>query len=215
MDLTPLMKLDPRQLILGGIALLLILVHMVAPAAGIDDTSLVLLVFLGIVLYGDDLTQWLAQWQVARPGGPKPESELPGRVRQVAYQVEHARVAATTEGMAGGGPVNRALDRVVEHSAGQPRAALLLVWGALEDRLRAVTGAPDGQQAARRLAQEGRVSQQFVKAFEAFRSLRDDLARAGNGDVTDEILWSLVDIGGGLLQLAPIPRSEEQSRSSA
>ena len=108
--------------------------------------------------------------------------------------------------LADGSPVGAVLENILERACGAPRAALLLVWGALEDRLRAAYPAPDGLQSARELAERGRLPRQFVDAYASFRSLRNDLARAGDGETSDDVLWSLVDIGGELLALAPEPR---------
>lgn len=205
-----LTELELRQAILGGTALLLILVHMVAPAAGVDAVSIILLAFLALVLYGDELTQWLARWQQRREALPAREAELPARVREIAYQVEHARVAAGADGVGEAGPVAERLERILERAGGEPRAALLLLWATLEDRLLAANGsaggAADGLVGARALAEQGRVPRQFVDAYAAFRAVRNDVARAGNGDVTDDLLWSLIDVGGALLALTPKPR---------
>jgi hypothetical protein len=198
-----LTDLELRQVILGGTTLLLILVHMVAPGAGVDAVSIILLAFLALVLYGDELTQWLARVQERRHAAPAREAELPARVREVAYQVEHARVAGSSDGVGEAGPVGERLERILERAGGQPRAALLLVWSALEDRLRSATGAGDGLQGAKRLAEQGRVPQQFVDAYAAFRALRNDVAQAAEVEVTDDVLWSLIDVGGALLALAP------------
>ncbi|MGI5817155.1 MAG: hypothetical protein ACOX9R_03540 [Armatimonadota bacterium] len=196
-------ELDDRQMLLGGVTLLLILVHMIFPAAGVDAVSIILLVFFAVVLFGDEATEWLAGMLERSVSAPGADSELRGRVREVGYRVEHARVAASTEGMGGGRPVADAIDRLLSRANGEPRAALMLLGAALEERLRAATGAGDGLQAARQLAERGKVPRQFVEAVDAFRKLRNDVARAGNGEVTDELLWSLVDIGGGLLALIP------------
>ncbi|MFO8081044.1 MAG: hypothetical protein R6V07_12150 [Armatimonadota bacterium] len=216
-----LTDLELRQVILGGTTLLLILVHMVAPGAGVDAVSIILLAFLALVLYGDELTGWLARVQQQRHARPSREAELPARVREVAYHVEHARVAGSTDGVTEAGPVGERLERILERADGQPRAALLLLWATLEDRLLAANGASggaaDGLSSARKLAEQGRVPQQFVDAYAAFRALRNDVARAAEVEVTDDLLWSLIDVGGALLALTPTPhgtmtRSEGMSR---
>lgn len=212
-----LTELDLRQAILGGVALLLILVHMIWPGAGVDAISLILLGFFALVLYGDEATAWLARIQKRRlaeaeprSGPATPASDLLDRVRDISYQAEHARVAGSTDAVGDGGPVSETLQQILDRAGGQPRAALLLLWGVLEDRLRAVNGVADGVQGARLLAEQGRVPSQFVDAYSAFRSLRNDVARAGHGDVTDELLWSLIDVGGALLALTPKPRSQDR-----
>jgi hypothetical protein len=193
--------LELRQVILGGTALLLILVHMVAPGAGVDAVSVIILVFLAIVLYGDELTRWLGRLQ-ERPVS-QGASDVGERVRDVAYQVEHARVARNTDRMGDGQGVSETLEGILERAQGEPRAALLLTWGALEDRLRAVGDASDGVEGARKLAEQARVPRQFVDAYASFRSLRAELAQTADGEVSEDVLWSLVDVGGGLLALAP------------
>ncbi len=207
-----LTELDGRQVLLGGVALLLILVHMIWPGAGVDAVSLILLGFLALVLYGDEATSWLARAQEARLSAEttdrRPESELAERIRDVSYHVEHARVAAATDGIGDVAPIGGSLRDILERAGGRPRPALLLVWGALEDRLRSAGEAPDGLTSARRLAEQGRVPQQFVDAYASFRSLRNDMARGGATGVNDEMLWSLLDVGGALLALAPKPRAE-------
>lgn len=209
-----LTELDLRQAVLGGVALLLILVHMIWPGAGVDAISLILLGFFALVLYGDEATAWMARMQEQRLQRPKPEaeseSELSGRVRDVSYQAEHARVAGDTSGIGDGGPVSETLQMILQRAGGQPRAALLLLWGELEDRLRALNGIADGLESARQLAEQGRVPRQFVDAYGAFRSLRNDVARADNGDVTDDLLWSLIDVGAALLALTPKPQKQDQ-----
>jgi len=205
-------ELDGRQVLLGGVSLLLILVRMVWPGAGVDAVSLILLGFLAIVLYGNEASAWLARAREAHLSrsiaDAEPGADLPERVRDVAYQVEHARVAAVSEGAGQGAPVSEMLDRILERAGGQPRPALLLVWGGLEDRLRATGEGADGIASARRLAEQGRVSRQFVDAYAVFRSLRNDVARSASEDVSEEVLWSLVDVGAALLALAPRPRGE-------
>ncbi len=208
-----LLELDARQALLGGVALLLILVRMIFPGAGVDITSVVLLIFLSVVLYGDALTVLLADLHASRDASEaEHESEVARRVREIAYRVEHARVAFGTEGMDGGERIGDDLEIIVERATGEPRAALLLVWGRLEDRLRNTTGAGDGLEGARRLAERNAVPRQFVEAFDAFRTLRNDVARGGNGDVTEEILWSLVDVGAGLLGMIPGPQQIGQEK---
>ena len=209
-----LMEMDPRQALLAAIAVLLIFVHMIFPRAGIDGTSIVLLVFLGVVLFGDELTVLLANLQKQRAAAEQPEaaSELPRRVREIAYRVEHARVAFGTEGLEGGGPVSEKIEAIIERAGGEPRAVLMLIWGALEDRLRAASSTGDGLDGARKLAERGAVPRQFVEAFDGFRSLRNDVARGGNGEVTDDVLWSLADVGGALLGLIPEPKQIEQEK---
>lgn len=206
-------ELDPRQMVLGGVALLLILVHMAFPAAGVDAVSIILLLFLSVVLYGDEATAWLARQQERRieAARPEPASDLSAKISQIGYQVEHARVAAATEGLpAGRGPGDE-LERIIERAQGDARPALLLAWGALEDRLRVSSGARDAAAAAESLVERGRLPRQFADALDSFRSLRNDVARsAGNGDVDDTVLWSLVDIAAGLLALVPPPERSRQ-----
>ncbi len=244
-----LRELDARQKLLAGVALLLILAHLVFPSAGVDDTSVILLVFLAVVLYGNELTARLAEFQTlaaeptrarstpsepepAEPGPSEPEpsepepsepepaerprtqSDLCARIRQVAYQVEHARVAASTEDLPNGGLSREVLDRIVERSAGEPRAALLLLWSALEERLRAATGARDSVSAARRLVEGGRAPVQFADAFDAFRKLRNDVGQSLNGDVDEDALWSIVDTGASLMALVPDAVPEESPERS-
>jgi len=242
-----LRELDARQKLLAAVALLLILAHLFFPSAGVDDTSIILLVFLAVVLYGNELTAWLAEFQTlaaeprrarstpsqperaepepsepeqAEPSEPEPaerprtQSDLSARVRQVAYQVEHARVAASTEDLPNGGLSREVLDRIVERSAGEPRAALLLLWSALEERMRAATGARDSVWAARRLVEGGRAPVQFADAFDAFRKLRNDVAQATQGEVDEAAIWSIVDIGASLMALVPDAVSEESPERS-
>ncbi len=171
-----------------------------------DATSFMLLVFLTIVLYGDELTAWLARLLADRLSEREESNpRLPERIREVAAQVERARVAFGEKGMAGCGAVGVAAEQIIERAAGHPQAALLLVWGALEDRLRAATGAGDGVEGAVRLAERGKVPQEFVEAFDAFRALRNDVARSATADSDEPAIWSLIDTGAGLLGLVPAP----------
>ncbi len=229
-----LRELDARQKLLAGVALLLILAHLVFPSAGVDDTSVILLVFLAVVLYGNELTARLAEFQTlaaeptrarSTPSEPEPaepepsqperaepepsepeqaerprtQSDLCARVRQVAYQVEHARVAASTEDLPNGGLSREVLDRL---------------WSALEERLRAATGARDSVSAARRLVEGGRAPVQFADAFDAFRKLRNDVGQSLNGDVDEDALWSIVDTGASLMALVPDAVPEESPERS-
>ncbi|MGC9318198.1 MAG: hypothetical protein ACP5KN_09205 [Armatimonadota bacterium] len=221
-----LAKLDPRQKLLGGTTLLLILVHMIVPAAGVDGTSVVLLVLLAIVLYGDEATAWLARRQRQReeaqaareaetaqtvekaeePPRPTEEaatSELSQRIRDLADRVEHARVAAEIEDLPAGAPTAEEIEDIIAEAGGEPRAALMLVWSSLEARLRAATGDRNAVQAARRLVDAGMAPQQFSEAVEAFRAVRDDAAHAPSNAATEEDLWGLVDVGAALLALVP------------
>ncbi len=197
----PCEQMDVRQLLLAGVALLLILAHLFSPAAGVDDTSVLLLIVLAIALYGGELTAWLATMRELaaepprarprakaeqpapvkpapanparpapkpRPDAPEPEaakpapeqpeqppSERASRIRQVSYMVEHARVAAATNDLPPGQARWETITTIMEASAGQPRAALLMMWSALDERLRASTGARDGIAATRRLVEGG------------------------------------------------------------
>lgn len=221
-----LAKLDPRQKVLGGTVLLLILVHMIFPAAGVDGTSVVLLVLLAIVLYGDEATAWLARRQLqreeahaAREAGEveraeKPEeappaaqeaptSELSERVRELADKVEHARVAAETEELPGGAPTVEEIEGIIAKASGEPRAALVLVWSALEARLRAATGERNAVEAARRLVDVRMAPRQLADAVEAFRAVREDVAHTPSEAASADDLWGLVDVGAGLLALVP------------
>ncbi|MGD9497108.1 MAG: hypothetical protein AB7Y46_12495 [Armatimonadota bacterium] len=270
----PFAELDARRKLLAAVALLLILVHLFAPSAGVDDTSVLLLFFLAAVLYGNELTAWLARLaaRAAQPdaeqcASPRPgpaderapdrrplalrraperremptapaarnapahptasdaaprrrrprdrdgDSDLQARIRQVAYQVEQARVAAATEELPNGRLYAEVVDQIIVRSQGQPRAAVLLLWNALEERLRAVTGARDSVSAARRLVEGGRAPRQFAEAFDAFRRLRNEVAQ-GAQQVDEIVLWSIVDIGASLMALVPgevMQQSEERS----
>lgn len=205
-------ELDVRQVVLGGVALLLIIAHMGWPGAGVDAVSLILLGFLTIVLYGDEATGWLARRreenQHRHASNADQGAELSGRVRDLAYQTEHARVATAVEGIDGIRPSAPAMDAILERAGGEPRSALLLLGAALEDRLRSAGEAPDGLTSVRRLAERGRVTPQFADAYAAFRSLRNEVARSGDTGVTDAVRWSLIDTGAALLALVPEPRRE-------
>ncbi len=203
----PFAEMDARQLLLAGVTLLLIFAHLFFPAAGVDDTSLLLLIFLAVTLYGNEITAWLAAARELAVDPPSqqsdPHADVAGRVRQLAYQVEHARIAAATENMPTGHVRRELLDEIVERSAGQPRAALLLIWAEIEDRLTAAAGVSDSLFAARRLVESGRAPGRFQDAFEAFRRLRNEVAQSAESDIEEEVVWSLVDIGASLLALVP------------
>jgi len=255
----PCDQMDVRQLLLAGVALLLILAHLFSPTAGVDDTSVLLLIVLAIALYGGELTAWLAAMRElaadpprarsrpkseqpapekpapekpapANPARPAPEprpdapeaeapkpapaqprrtapSELASRIRQVSYMVEHARVAATTEDLPAGHARWETITTIVETSAGQPRAALLMIWSALDERLRASTSARDGVAATQRLVDGGVLPAQFGEAFDAFRKLRMEIVQEADGQVSEAFIWSMVDLGASLLALIP-PRPQ-------
>lgn len=130
-------------------------------------------------------------------------SDLADRIRQLSYQVEHARVAMATEGLAPGARSGDVAWDVVQRSGGQARVALLLTWGALEQRLQAATGLTDAAAAAHRLTETGRAPRQLAEAVDAFRRLRNEVAQSVNGGVPEDALWALVDIGAALGALIP------------
>lgn len=224
-------ELDDRQKLLGGVTLLLILVHLFFPAAGVDDTSAVLLTILAIVLYGREIGRALrAGLRLALeaprrsaaadtaaappPAGAAPVEVAPGalsressaladRIRQLSYQVEHARVAAATDGLLPSSPAGEIAADLAQRAGGQARVALTLAWGALEQRLHAATGVADAVAAARRLVEGGRAPRQFAEALEAYRRLRNEVTQSVDGGVTDDALWALVDVGAALAALVP------------
>lgn len=130
-------------------------------------------------------------------------SDLADRIRQLSYQVAHARVAMATEGLAPGVCTGDVTGDVGQRSGGQARVALLLTWSALERRVHAATGITDVAAAARRLVESDRVPRQLVEAFDAFRWLRNEVAQSVNGGVANDALWALVDIGAALGALIP------------
>lgn len=130
-------------------------------------------------------------------------SDLADRIRQLSYQVEHARVAMATEGLAPGARTGDVAWDVVQRSGGQARVALLLTWGALEQRLHAASGMTDAGAAAQRLTESGRAPRQLAEALDAFRRLRNEVAQSVNGGEADDALWALVDIGAALEALIP------------
>jgi len=134
---------------------------------------------------------------------PPPTSDLADRIHQLSYQVEHARVAMATEGTAPGARSGDVAWDVVQRSGGQARVALLLTWGALEQRLHAATGVADAAAAARRLVESARAPRQLAEALDAFRRMRNEAAQSVNGGVGDDALWALVDIGAALAALIP------------
>ena len=121
--------------------------------------------------------------------------------------VEHARVAAATNDLPAGQARWETITTIMEAAAGQPRAALLMIWSALDERLRASTSARDGVAATHRLVEGGVLPEQFADAFEAFRTLRMEIVQEGDGQVSEAVVWSMVDIGASLLALIP-PRPE-------
>lgn len=138
------------------------------------------------------------------PVAPTPRtSDLADRIRQLSYQVEHARVAMATEGLAPGARSGDVAWDVVQRSGGQARVALLLTWSALEQRLHAATGMTDAAAAAHRLVEDGRAPRQLAEALDAFRRVRNEVAQSVNGGVADDALWALVDIGTALGALIP------------
>jgi hypothetical protein len=92
---------------------------------------------------------------------------------------------------------------IVQRSSGQSRVALMLTLRALEQRLEAATGLKDVSAAIRRLVETGKAPRQLADALDAWRRARNDVAQAVNGGITDDALWSLVDIGAMLASLIP------------
>ncbi len=225
-------ELDDRQKLLGGVTLLLILVHMIFPGAGIDEATVGMMGVLVTVLYGREVARGLrigfrmaldaperraaAQTAAAPAAQPDPpvsepttppspaQAELAERIRQLSYQAEHARVAAATEGHPANSRMGDIAQGVVERSGGQPRVALMLTWGTIEQRLLAASGLRDATAASRRLAETGRAPRQLAEALEMWRRIRGDVAQSVNGGTTDDALWALVDIGASLAALIPI-----------
>lgn len=226
-------EMDDRQKLLGGVTFLLILVHMIFPKAGIDENTVGLMGVLIAVLYGREITRGLRiafrmaldapERRAARQAGasdsdpeagPNPpacdhpsncaaEAELAERIRQVSYQAEHARVAAASEGLAQGSSMGDVALGIIERSGGQPRVALMLTLGTIEQRLHAAAGIGDTTAATGHLVETGRVPRQFADALEAWRRARNDVAQSTNGGTTDDALWALVDIGVSLAALIP------------
>ncbi len=204
-------RLDARQQLLAAVTLLLLLVHMVFPDAGVDEVSVALLLFLAVTLYGNEMTAWLARYARPTTAGVDSATELADRVREVGYKVEHARVAASTEQMPAGKPVRDEVDALIERAGGKPRAALILAWHAIDGRLRDITGAREAGEAARLLVETGRAPAQFQDALNAFRRLRMDVARSIDG-VSEDALWTLVALSAEVLALIP-PAEESRDLS--
>jgi len=224
-------ELDDRQKLLGGITLLLILVHMIFPKAGIDAATVGMMGVLVTVLYGREVARGLrigcrvaldaperraaAQTAAAPSAQPDPpvsepttppspaQSELAERIRNASYQAEHARVAAAIEGQSASSRMGDIAQGVVERSGGQARVALMLMWGTIEQRLLAASGLRDATAASRRLVETGRAPEQLAEALEMWRRARNDVAQSVNGGTTDDALWALVDIGASLAALIP------------
>lgn len=225
-------ELDDRQKLLGAVTLLLIVVHMIFPRAGVDEATVGLLGVLATVLYGRDVGRGLrigyrmaldaperraAREAAAATPQPAPaavadesahvpapaQAELAERIRQVSYQAEHARVAAESEGLPSGARMGDVAWGIVQRSSGQPRVALMLTLRALEQRLEIATGLKDVPAAIRRLVEMGKAPRQLAEGLDAWRRARNDVAQAVNGGITDDALWALVDIGAMLAALIP------------
>ena len=139
----------------------------------------------------------------AAPAQSAAKAELAERIRQLSYQAEHARIAAESEGLPPGARMGDVAWGIVQRSSGQSRVALLLARRALEQRLEAATGLKDVSAGIRRLVETGKAPRQLADALDAWRRARNDVAQAVNGGITDDALWSLVDIGAMLASLIP------------
>ncbi len=221
-------SLDGRQVLLAGACVFLLVVHMLFPKAGIDATTIYLLILTAVVLYGQELTTWLSSFHRSNPSAGNPteapvetEQSEDADVRQLAYAVEHARTAVRVGDYDAGSPaVAQKTQEILRDAAGNPRAALLLLWAELElavrgaARTRGIESAQDGgadtAALVREMAARNFVPDPLITAFEDFRRIRNEVTQGRPQPASETTLWTLVDIGAALLALLPPPRLAQE-----
>lgn len=211
---------DWRPLVLGGGCAVLILVHLFCPKAGVDMITIYLAVLGVLVLYREEIAQILGRIRHFKGAGM--EVDLRSEVREARRHVEAASEAATGgEYEVGAVEATERAEEILRQGAGSPWATIVLVWGTLERAIIEAAEARDiairgvggsaASRALRDLAGRGVVPRELVPAFEALRLARNRVAHGDAGDVSQDTLWYLINVGFEILALLPGPSGHDST----
>lgn len=189
----------------------LIAVRWFWPSVPVDTTTLWLVVIAAILFLAPDLKDLTPYIKRIRIGDA--ELELKEKIEELAPEVQRARDAAAAKAdpsapRESAEAAARDIDKVLEESSVDPRAALLLVSSKIEQQLHnrlTEAGVPVGRNpsAIRSVeigVREGVFPKEFLNAFRDFWVVRNQVIHSTVFNVSSAYLLSLVSLGTELLK---------------
>ncbi len=199
-----------KRFIIVTICITLLTLRILLPNAGVDITTVLLVLIAAVALFLPDfrlLSPYIKRVKI----GDFAEVELKEKIEKLDAEVKKAEDAAS----ANKGPktknsdnISPDIEKILEESSKDPRAALLLLSSKLEQQLGRKleqAGIDTGRDySITRLVNRGVEANVFPKefgaAFRDFASVRNQVAHGKAFDVDDSYILSLISLGTELLK---------------
>jgi hypothetical protein len=205
-----------KRWILVAACLALVVARIIFPNAQIDINSIWLIGIAALLFVLPDLKSVAPYIKKIRVGDT--ELELKESIENLEKEVERAQDAAAKEKEASvSGSFSSEIEKVLEESSKDPKAALLLLSAKIEQQLRnrlEESGiSTDRVFSASRYVEigvrEGIFPQDFFPAFRDFWSVRNRVAHGAAFDIDDAYILSLVSLGTELLRIASTTNTKD------
>jgi hypothetical protein len=194
-----------------AVCFILIAIRWIWPTAQVDSTTIWLVAIAALLFVLPDLRAFAPYIKRIKIGDA--ELELKEQIGKLDSEVQKARDAASSREEAepdvkAADTISSEIDRVIEESSRDPRAALLLLSSKIEQRLRnrleeaglRVNRNHSGVRLVEFGVHEGIFPQEFLSAFRDFWTVRNKVAHGAAFDVDDSYILSLISLGTELLQ---------------
>ncbi|HXQ35184.1 MAG TPA: hypothetical protein VN843_14305, partial [Anaerolineales bacterium] len=198
-----------KRWVIIAICLLLVILKTAYPNIQVDINTVWLIGIAALLFMLPDLKSLTPYIKRIRIGDT--ELELKESIENLGKEVERAQdVAAEETETVTTGDVSSEIEKVLEGSSKDPRAALLLLSSKIEEQLRnrlEEADIPTGKSySITRYVElgvsEGIFPQSFLPAFRDFWSVRNKVAHGAAFDVEDSYILSLISLGTQLLKIA-------------
>lgn len=214
-------KINKRWILVAA-CLALVVVRIIFPNAQADTNSIWLVGIAALLLVLPDLKSVAPYIKKIKVGDT--ELELKESIGNLEKEVEKAQGAAAQEKKASvSSNVPSEIEKVLEESSRDPKAALLLLSAKIEQQLRNRLEEADistdrifsTSQYVEVGVKEGIFPQDFLPAFRDFLRVRNSVAHGAAFDVDDSYILSLVSLGTELLRIASTTNKEYNQGNDA
>lgn len=210
-----------KRWILVAVCLALVVARIIFPNTKIDINSIWLIGIAALLFVLPDLKSVAPYIKKIRVGDT--ELELKESIENLGKEVERAQDAAQETEASVSGSVSAEIEKVLEESSKDPKAALLLLSAKIEHQLRnrlEESGiSTDRVFSASRYVEigvrEGIFPKDFFPAFRDFWSVRNRVAHGDAFDIDDAYILSLVSLGTELLRIASTTSKKDNKGSEA